>query len=200
MRRLVLSTLILAASIAPAQVPANLSKSPNQVVAEFFQFEANGGRLTTDGWHKADDFFVYPVPRPQSQTIFVVDNHYSLDDPLAKITADTARVTVYVLPVGEIDSAFRFKLSEQYKGYWIYHLIWTDTHWRIDSEGQRVEMKGSPEWKINDADPLMKATLPQLTLTVTTAIRYVTEMRDKATDPAIKKNADETLAKLLKLH
>jgi hypothetical protein len=35
---------------------------------------------------------------------------------------------------------------------------------------------------------------------VNTAIRYVLEKREKATDPVIRKNADETLARLLKLH
>jgi hypothetical protein len=36
--------------------------------------------------------------------------------------------------------------------------------------------------------------------TVNTAIRYALEMREKATHPAIKKNADQTIAKLLRLH
>ena len=36
--------------------------------------------------------------------------------------------------------------------------------------------------------------------TVSTAVRYVLEMRDNTADPTIKKNADETLAQILKLH
>jgi hypothetical protein len=35
---------------------------------------------------------------------------------------------------------------------------------------------------------------------VNAAIRYVLEMRNKTNDPIIKKNADETLAILLKMH
>jgi hypothetical protein len=36
--------------------------------------------------------------------------------------------------------------------------------------------------------------------TVNTAIRYVPEMRTKTADPGIEKNADQTLAELMKLH
>jgi len=36
-------------------------------------------------------------------------------------------------------------------------------------------------------------------ITVSTAIRYVTEMRDKTSDPAMKQNANATLAKLKSL-
>jgi hypothetical protein len=49
------------------------------------------------------------------------------------------------------------------------------------------------EWQIQEpADPPWTM--------VNTAIRYVLEKRKKAIDPAIRKNTDETLRRLLKLH
>lgn len=185
------SVLILSALSIFAQSPVNPPKSPSDIVAQFVQFEVNGGRLTTDGWHKADKFFVHPVPQPQNEKIFVIYDDYSVWKDLARIKGNTAMVTVGTLPVGDIDSEFHFKPSKYYKGYWIYNLLLADTHWEPDLNGGTIEVKGRPEWRINDSDPNMNLTV--LTLTLTTAIRYVTEMRDKSTDPVIKKNADETL-------
>src|SRR5438105_9889294 len=57
-----------------------------------------------------------------------------------------------------------------------------------------VERKAEDEtiWKI-EVPPL------ESHLTVNSAIHYATEIRDKASDPVIKKNADETLVKLAHL-
>jgi hypothetical protein len=186
------TALVLGVTISSAQAPANPPKSPNEVVAEFFQFEANGGRLTTDGWHRADKFFVHPIPPPHSEKIFVVSKDYSVWDDHTKIKGNTAVVTVGTLPVGDIDPAFHFARSKYYKGYWTYDLILTETHSEPSPNGGTTEARGAPEWRIKEPDPFV-------TLTVATAIRYVTEMRDKTTDPTIKKNADETLAKLKSL-
>jgi hypothetical protein len=55
------------------------------------------------------------------------------------------------------------------------------------------EVSGPTEWRID-------GTANKIWLTLDAAIRYVTQRRDKTTDAAIKKNADQTLAKLLRLH
>ena len=54
-------------------------------------------------------------------------------------------------------------------------------------------MTGPAAWQIEKTPALAWTT-------VNTAIRYVLEMRIKTNDPSIKKNADETLEKLLKRH
>jgi hypothetical protein len=61
--------------------------------------------------------------------------------------------------------------------------------------GKLIEKKpiGSRFWQIQGSPGLPWTT-------VNTAIRYVLEMRDKTSDPAIKKNTDQTLAELMKLH
>src|SRR5271168_1316404 len=100
MRFLLVTTLFLSAHLAFAQTPASPPKSPNDVVAEFFRFEAGGGRLTADGWDKANEFFVHPVPISQTRTILVVDDNYSVWDGSTKKGNDVM-VTVGVLPVGK---------------------------------------------------------------------------------------------------
>ena len=54
-------------------------------------------------------------------------------------------------------------------------------------------MTGPAAWQI-EKTPAFRWT------TVNTAIRYVLELRAKSHDPSIRKNADETLEKLLKRH
>jgi len=54
---------------------------------------------------------------------------------------------------------------------------------------------GYREWQIQGApDPSVTWT------TVNTAIRYVLEKREQATDPTLRKNADQTLIKLLQMN
>jgi hypothetical protein len=80
----------------------------------------------------------------------------------------------------------------------VYHLVFAATHWTMfKSDGKALTAKeerpGPEEWQI-------KGPVGLPWTTVNTAIRYVLEKREKATDPLIRMNGDETLARLLKLH
>jgi hypothetical protein len=80
----------------------------------------------------------------------------------------------------------------------VFNLVFVPTHWTMfKSDGKEItgkqERTGPMEWQIQEpADPPWTM--------VNTAIRYVLEKRKKAIDPAIRKNTDETLRRLLKLH
>lgn len=75
-----------------------------------------------------------------------------------------------------------------------YALVLTDKHRELGPDRhESKEVSGVREWRIENTPSFA-------TITLATAIRYVTEMRDKTTDPTIKKNADHTLAKLKTLH
>jgi hypothetical protein len=71
-----------------------------------------------------------------------------------------------------------------------YDLILTDAHHDL---GVNVGTNGAMGWKISGP-----SRQPQIS--VETAIRYVTEMRNQASDAAIKQNAGSALAKLKSLH
>ncbi len=175
---------------AEAQAPTRPPKSPKDVVEDYFQFEVSGGRLTTEGWYKAANFFVRPIPPPQNKKIFVIDKDFSVWDRPMEIKGTTARVTVGIEPEGRLDSTLHLVPSglTPKAGIW-YDLVLTDKHWELGHNGQTREVTGPLEWRIKQCEPA-------IWITVDTAIRYVTEMRDKTTAPVIKKNADATLAKL----
>ena len=76
-----------------------------------------------------------------------------------------------------------------------YHLKLVAGYNLTHSQDGTVSKKpsGTRGWQIDDSRGIPWTT-------VNTAVRYVLEMRDNTANPTIKKNADETLAKLLKLH
>jgi len=175
---------------AEAQAPTSPPRSPKEAVEEYFQFEVNGGRLTTEGWHKAIKFFLRPDSPPKNRRIVVIDRDFSVWDRAIEVKGDTVRIAVGILPMWRIDSALRLLPSGLTpKSGILYDLVLTDKHWELGSNGQETEVSGRPEWRIKQEDPV-------IWITVDTALRYVAEMRDKTKDPVIKKNADATLAKL----
>lgn len=191
-RSVVFAVILSIAGIGtPAQGPEDRQKSPKKVVESFWKFETEGGRLTPEGWSKASSFFVRPVSPPSKKKISVIYKDSTISDPIIK--GSTAHITVEILPQGQIDSTLRFTPSESYKAGLVYNLLLTDKHWELGSDGTPKEMTGPPEWRIED-------TASTLWLSIDAAIHYVTDVRDKTTDPSIKKNADQTLTKLKKLN
>jgi len=85
--------------------------------------------------------------------------------------------------------------AEFVKTGFLYHLVGVPAYSTMYSSDGKVSKKpvGARFWQIQ-GPPGAPWT------TVNTAIRYVLEMRAKTADPVIKKNADQTLAELMKLH
>jgi hypothetical protein len=72
----------------------------------------------------------------------------------------------------------------------VFHLVFALAHWTMFKSDRKEitgkeERRGPMEWQIQEP-----VSLPWTT--VNTAIRYVLEKRENATDPAIRKNAEET--------
>ncbi len=172
---------------------SSMTKSPKEVVEQFLKMEIEGGRISLQGWRKASTFFASPTPpNPQINLVFVVYKDYAVWEPTIKGASAEAMMDIY--DEGRIDSKLRYLAPARhaYKSGILFKLMLTDTHWEFDTGAQSPkEVKSIPERRIEK--------LGMLILNVGSAIRYVTEMRDRATDPTIKKNADETLAKLKKL-
>lgn len=180
-----------AASIL-AQSPKDGVKLPKEIVQEFWEMEMGGGRLSTDGWNRAAVFFVHTSPPSQDKVVTVTFAGSSVDE--AARTGSKSEVYLECTEAGRIDSMLRFEPSAHYsladKMMCKYSLTFTDKHWEYRPNREKLrEVTGRPEWRITE-EPT------ELRISVATAVRYVTEMRSKTKDPALQKNADQTLAEL----
>jgi len=190
--------VILAASIARSWASLEGSvNSPSETVEELWIMASAGELLTPEGWQNVSGLFTEPLPLPKS-VILVVSNHWG---PAGRpeVSGHDTVVSVGCWEWGTIDAALRFTPApkttaiKEGRGY---HLVFAPTHFRELKNGKLVQggATGYPaRWQISDP-------LDMPFTTVNTAIRYVLEKRDKTTDPAVKQNADNTLAALMKLH
>lgn len=170
--------------------------SPKQVVEEFWKLETEGGRLTAKGWYKAGVFFVRPGPAPRKKTIAITSGKHKCSVDERWVRGNHAEIANQCFDLGRIDNSLRYTPPDSlaYKINLVYRLTLTDKHWEIGPDGvTETEVSGPLAWRIENPEPV-------LWLTVGAAARYVREQRDKTSDPAIKKNADQTLAALLKPH
>lgn len=80
--------------------------------------------------------------------------------------------------------------SDQGKDFWLHKLVLTRQHWEFAPDHRTLrEVSGPPEWRL-------EKEYNHLYVTLDTAIRYLTQVRDSTTDPVIKKNAAQSLATL----
>jgi hypothetical protein len=213
LQRLMACVVLLALGATPAlpQAPTQGSgESPKEIVDALWRMATTGELLTPEGWDKAArSFFILPAPSPGSKVtlipprgdkvIYVVSNDWGPPDQ-TRLKDNTAEVVMGFEDLGRIDAALKYIPPQERaasKSGMLYHLVYVQTHWvTYRSDGKTLivdkEMTGPMGWQIEG--------LPVPWTTVNTAIRYVLEMREKTTDPTIRKNADQTLAKLMKLH
>ena len=136
---------------------------------------------------------------PGNNTIRVVSNDWAVGP--SSVSNDTAEVDVGYTDAESVDSSLRYSAppkTSAYKTAIVFHLVFAPTKLTMfKSDGKTItgkeEREGPTEWQIKEP-----AGTPWTT--VNTAIQYVLEKREKSTDPAIRRNADATLAQLLHLH
>jgi len=156
-------------------------------VQDYWQYETEGGRLTDEGWRAADVFFAHPIPPPRERSIYIIGYYgvgggslpviRDMQKPSANQRAVSQVKVATNNAIGKLDSALRFFPSTAIGFDVTYNLVLTNKH---------------PAWKFTDEGSAVFIGLP-------TAILYVTIMRDRATDPALRKNADATLAVLKRI-
>ncbi len=178
-------------------------KLPTEVVDEVWRLATQGELLTPDGWRRACGFFSSPTPFPGNKVILVMSNDWG---PAFQVGSrdDAAEVDLGYFALGKIDSALRYADTpqtghEMVKTAFAYHLVPIPSYLEMmGPDGKTLVEKrpvGYREWQIQGApDPSVTWT------TVNTAIRYVLEKREQATDPTLRKNADQTLIKLLQMN
>jgi hypothetical protein len=176
---------------------SSITSPPEKVVEQLWAMATRGGLLTRDGRKSASKLFVRSIDFAEPNLIRVVSNSYGVAP--AMINGDTAKLVVWCKEIGKIDSKLRFTPapnSPSYKTARGYTVVLPTSKLRTyASDGKTLvgETKGAPEWKI-DGPPDDQFT------TVNTAIRYVLEKRDSATDSTMKDNADNTLTILKRYH
>ncbi|HTZ48758.1 MAG TPA: hypothetical protein VMH20_14275 [Verrucomicrobiae bacterium] len=179
----------------------DIELTPKEVVEQLWSMATRGDLLTQAGWIHASQFFTTPAASPGNGTVLVVSNEYGI--VAVSIEGNSAKVQMAYDKVGQLDSQLRFTRATTpaniYQTAEEYHLITTHRHIAFyASDGKtKVEDRVIPEsiiWQIKGA-----TSWPPWT-TVNTAIRYVLEQKAKTKDPLVRKNADETIQKLLALH
>jgi len=175
----------------PAQAPQQAKPSPVQVVERYVALKESGALLTPEGWKKAGTLFVRPSLAPQDTTIWVVSKSSSVSE--YRRGTNQAEVHEWGIDqLGKIDGSLGYTPPPKRTDWQmhVYRLVLTNKYWEPGEQGQPArEVTGSLEWRIEGDQGLRWATIDA-------AIPYVIMMRDKTSDPAIKKNADNTLARL----
>jgi hypothetical protein len=183
-RSLALTILtILTTGYLLAQAPETREIPPQEVVEALWKMAVQGQFLTRKGFDGARRILPKSIPLNGDSTILVVPNYYGVN--AVTTTGTTAIVDMEYTDVGQIDSKLRYsapRSSNAHKTSLRYHLV----GFSPGGIGPRQV------WQIEDS--------PEPWTTVNTAIRYVLETREETADPTVKKNADETFSRLLKLH
>ncbi len=131
----------------------------------------------------------------------ITSDYYAVNP--SSVNGAEATVDVGFVNAGQIDANLRYSAPEPTPpmvkhASLTYHLVSRPAHVMMyGPDGktlvEKKEIPGEIAWQIDGPPPLPWTT-------VNTAIRYVLEVRNKTSDPTIRKNADETLTKLMKLH
>jgi hypothetical protein len=200
MKLLLKILVMLALGTVPisGQTRADFWGSPREVIEQYWNMGVSGELLTSEGWDRASGFYAKPNSPPPGKFFDVYSNFNGLYS--VSINGDKAEVAWQYVNCGRVDSDLRYSpppKTNALKMALVFRLVLTPSYMRMFGPDGKTEIERKPTgdsaWKIEGP------AFPPWT-TVNTAVRYVLEMRNKATDPAIKKNADQTLAKLLTLH
>jgi hypothetical protein len=196
---LVLYSIVLVWTVSTGGTGAGAQNSKEQLkpterlIRRFEKLIAAGDLLTPAGWKRASQLFEKSNPYPPSGEIYVVSTGGAVGEDWVK--GDRAQVeTKWDDNYGTIDSALRYKPpspSGRLAMAQMFSLVLT--HAQPDGSGNSTPpTEPAAEWKFEGYLRIRSATIPA-------AIKYVKQMRDRSTDPAIRKNADRTIAALKRL-
>ncbi len=166
--------ITMAALGALAQAPA---LNPKETVERFARLDAEGTRLTANGWRETDGLFVETSERRKPKTLFVIAGNYAVSE--APERSAPPKFLVGYEELGYIDNS---------------SLAFTPTNGgptrRFDSYTVVQLEVTSKQWKIKGSQPTT------VHLTARAAIAYVRRKRSETSDPETQSNADQTLSRL----
>jgi hypothetical protein len=167
-------------------------KPTELLVRQYDKLVAQGALLTREGWTKSSGLWSSSDPYPQSGEIAVEDlGGLTAEDWVKdnRAQVETKWETYY----GKIDSSLRYKPDSPVSGGILMGrmiaLVCVDSGRSSPPNARIADTRCAGEWKLEGPQRFRVASLAA-------ALKYVTEMRDKATDPAIRKNANRTIESL----
>jgi hypothetical protein len=181
--------IFLLGGAAVGQAPKPPAKPTELVIKRYEKFVADGYLLTPEGWRRASALFDRLDAFQQDSEISVISTGGLIEEEWVK--GDHAMVgTKWDDYYGTIDSTLRFKSGAygpvMMGGEFSLRCISAQAN---DKTSKPADLNCAGDWKIEGPKHFRSATIPA-------AIRYVAAMRDKAKDPAIRENADKTIAAL----
>ena len=176
------------------------SKAVKEVVEEYCKMAVEGRWLGPERWDELQDFLTDVAPWSPPVSISVVSS-YKVGDPRRHIGAGgraAYEVEVDYLEWGSINSFLNFRRSRGLRGASpaagqpverrTYETLYLTDRFLNRSPSGEEEKTGVLRWRIALSSP------PSVDSNA--AQRWVAEMRDKSNDPAMKYNAERTLASL----
>jgi hypothetical protein len=181
-----------AGMLPPIQPAATVQEPPSEVAKQFIALESHSMPAQ---WEKVANFFV-ETPKPQWNHAIIVD----IVGTGADTSGDSAEADVSTNSLGQLDSSMRLSNYPSMRlpltipsasacfgdDRFGFSLLLSSKHWKITKDGTVEEFEGPLVWRIED-------TSFQPLITLDTAIRYVTQTRDKTADAVVKMNAAKTL-------
>jgi hypothetical protein len=193
LRRVLWATVfILSAGVTASTAQLLQYKEPEEaLVKQYEKLRADGALLSAEGWARASRLFERPKPYPADSEILLISSPGIIGRTSAD--GDRARVeTKWGDSCGTIDSHLRYKpvpvggcimTGEVFSLVFVHHPL---------HKLNGAQASDTGEWKIEDGPQTRAADIPA-------AIKYVEAARDKTDDPAVKKNAAETIRALRRL-
>jgi hypothetical protein len=191
----VLLILSMSTVATVAQAPQSSRKATERVVRQYEKLIVDGALLTPEGWKKTSRIFGRSNPYPKDGEVLLTSQAGLIGENW--VHGDRAEVERKWTDFrGSIDSGLCYKpampTSDVIPAILDYSLVFTNRHIDIEEGGATREVLGTWGWKIEGPQSERWATVEK-------AIIYVREMRDKSDDPAVKKNANRTIAILKRL-
>lgn len=202
MQRIIFITVAilgLSATIVAAQATSGPQESPKEVVEHFWKVQSEGAWLGPEQWDKLRDFLTETGPWYPPGAVSVLSS-YSVGETRKDVGSYGISYSV------EVDQ-YRWGSIDRYLNFTRAHGPGRES----PIAGQPIELRTSETLYLSDhfvehseSGDKVETGAPQLRIVpgpltnvdVDAAIRWVAAMRDKSDDPAIRYNAERTLATL----
>ncbi len=194
----VLGLSVLATSCKPQVDP---QKSAQEAAEQFYKLETQGRWLRPDHWDELQGFLTDVGPWSRPLSVSVLRNYRVVDCEMGHRCGEN-QIEVDFFEWGSIDYFLHFARVRGPRGETAaagepveqrtYETLYlSDRFLKRSPSGQEEEKKGALGWRIS--------LFTAMSVDVNTALRWVTEMREKSDDVMIKYNAEKTITILKSL-